>query len=98
MSMASARANARSSLGCTYRAAASRVGAQVIEAPDVARFERRLLLRAERVPGQLVVGERFLQHVLPGQRGQDLVEGVGGADHGCTHTAAQPVIHSGTGS
>src|SRR2546425_1253484 len=75
-----------------------RIGAQVVEARDVARLERRSLLVAQVVTHELVVGELVLHRVLTGQRGQDLVEGVRGPDHGCTHTVAQPVIHSGTGS
>ena len=46
----------------------------------------------------LLVGERLLHLVLAGDGGEELVERVGGLDHGCTQAVAQPVIHSATGS
>src|SRR5207244_13375392 len=75
-----------------------RIGAEMVEVRDVSRFERRPLGRAEVVTDEVVVGEPLRRRVPAGERGQGLVEGVGGPDAGCTHTVAQPVIHSGTGS
>src|SRR5213593_4185973 len=75
-----------------------RVGAEMVEARDVARFERGALLVAQVVAGEIVVAQRILHDVLAGDRGQDLVEGIRRPAHGCTQTVAQPVIHSATGS
>src|SRR5256884_9299011 len=75
-----------------------RFGAEMVEARDVARFERGALLVVQVVAGEIVVAQRILHDVLAGDRGQDLVEGIRRPAHGCTQTVAQPVIHSATGS
>src|SRR2546425_11149744 len=75
-----------------------RVGAEMVEARDVARLERGALLVVQVVAGEIVVAQRILHDVLAGDRGQDLVEGIRSPAHGCTQTVAQPVIHSATGS
>src|SRR3989338_8587920 len=74
------------------------VGAELVEAHDVARLERPALVLAELVAGEVVVGEALPGLVPARDRGQDPVERVRGPDHGCTQTVAQPVIHSATGS
>src|ERR1051325_1823274 len=74
-----------------------RVRAELVEARDVAGGERGALVRGHDVAREIVVGEPVLHRVLARDGGEDLVERVGRV-HGCTHTVAQPVIHSATGS
>ena len=63
------------------------------------RLERRPLVRAQLVTGELLVGHALPGRVLARQGSQELVQTVGRLDvHRCTHTVAQPVIHSGPGS
>src|SRR6185295_12831667 len=75
-----------------------RVGAELVELADVAGAKGGPLGVAERVPGHVLLGEALLHQVLARDPGEQLVERVGDGDHGCTHTVAQPVIHSATGS
>ena len=61
--------------------------------------ERRALVCAQLVTGKLVVAHALPGRVLARESSQELVQSVGRPDvHRCTHTVAQPVIHSGTGS
>src|SRR3989442_3609332 len=70
-----------------------RVGAEMVEARDVARFERGALLVVQVVAGEIVVAQGILHDVLAGDPGQDLVDGSPNPPHGCTRNVAQPVLH-----
>src|SRR5262245_62849945 len=74
------------------------VGAEVVEPTDVAGQERRLFGLTEVMTCYLGVAELLAGDVRFRQPGEDSVEGIRDRDHACTHTAPQPVIHSGTGS
>src|SRR5262249_45203217 len=54
-----------------------RIGAEVVEARDVARLERRPLVGIQGVTGEILFGHALSRRVLLRQRGQELVEPVG---------------------
>src|SRR5262249_17319831 len=74
------------------------IGAEVVEPADVAGQERRLFGLTEVMTCYLGVAELLAGDMRLRQPREDLVQGIRDRDHACTHTAPQPVIHSGTGS